>query len=769
MMADLRADRQELATFIDALFKYADEGTFASLRAFDQFDSTLPASMIRPVKINGDLSRLVDEAASSAERMANEPRPIVFAPPICTFSSPDRARLADLANGLTLSVEIDEGDTSAARRKLEGLLGSCTIVVASGGEWTDPLTGEVFPKLHLHWRLSEPTRADSDHAKLRQARDLAARLVGADPTGKPVVHPLRWPGSWNRKSGDVLARIVAFSDAAEVHLEEALAAVEEAVETAGLASVDMPISGTPQANPSVVAAAMAEIPNHGTDVHYDFWIKLGYAVYRATGGTGFAIWDEWSAKSNKYDGPETEAAWKRIAKAIDGSVAPRTIGAGTVFFHARQAGWRRNEPPPTPNDPGYWESLSAMSAGEWQELEQRESGTSIPASQEAVAKAGPDILWTIVDPWDETAIPLRPWIARGYLMRRSVTVLSGPGSAGKSSLMVAWASALAIGCAFHRMRAAEPMRVATYNVEDDEEEQKRRFSAMLHALGLGQEAFGRRLAIIGPARVGTLLHTARDGSLLVNTPVMNKLEQFVEEFRPDVLILDPFVELHAAEENDNTAVRAVMARFRAMAIDYNMAVVILHHARKGAGAPGDPDSLRGASSIVGAARVALTMNVMTEEEAEAFGINKDDRRDYFRLDGAKNNYAPIEEAEWFERKEKILRNGNGGTGDGVAVAWPWKPRTVLSQHSPADLNAALDQIHEGPGHGVLYTATRRGAANDRWAGQILVQALGMTEAQAALTIGTWLRNGVLVKTTYRDPGRREDRTGVTVDHAKRPS
>ena len=30
---------------------------------------------------------------------------------------------------------------------------------------------------------------------------------------------------------------------------------------------------------------------------------------------------------------------------------------------------------------------------------------------------------------------------------------------------------------------------------------------------------------------------------------------------PDVLILDPLVELHDAEENDNTALRAVMAKF----------------------------------------------------------------------------------------------------------------------------------------------------------------------------------------------------------------
>src|SRR6185437_14211846 len=113
-------------------------------------------------------------------------------------------------------------------------------------------TGEVHPKLHLHWRLSEPTRDDEDHAKLRLARDLASRLVGADATGKPVVHPLRWPGSWNQKTDKPrLARIVALTDA-ELHLPDALDRVSEAIEAAGLAQVETVRSGTPQAHASLV-------------------------------------------------------------------------------------------------------------------------------------------------------------------------------------------------------------------------------------------------------------------------------------------------------------------------------------------------------------------------------------------------------------------------------------------------------------------------------------------------------------------------------------
>ena len=361
-MPELRADHGELEKFVKALFRYADPGTYASLRAFDQFRRDVPPEVIWPVQINGDLSKLVDRAEAAIAKCGTLEKSTVFAPPICTFTNPDRARGVDLANGLTLSVELDEGDTWAARRKLEALLGPATVVVASGGDWTDMSTGEIHTKLHLHWRLTEPTRDQEDHAKLGHARDLAARLCGADPTGKPVVHPLRWPGSWNTKDKPRMARVAALNESAEINLDEALEAVQEAVEAAGLASVSIPRSGTPEAPQALLESAMQAIPNPGTEIHYDQWIRFGYAAYRASGGSseGYAIWDTWSRKSDKYNSSETELAWDRIARAVEGSRAPRTIGAGTIFFYASQAGWARPEPElgePTPHAPGWWESI----------------------------------------------------------------------------------------------------------------------------------------------------------------------------------------------------------------------------------------------------------------------------------------------------------------------------------------------------------------------------------------------------------------------------
>jgi hypothetical protein len=221
-------DPEQIRTFTDALFRYASEGGFISLRAFDDREKGKPPFAIEPVQINGSgLQPITDRAVTLAERCANAAQAIVFCPPVATFKTGDNAKAENMAEGVALSVECDS-TPGAARDKLESLLGTATVVVASGGEWTDPETGEVQDKLHLHWRLDEPTQSPEDHAKLRRARELATALVGGDTTNVPPVHPIRWPGSLHRKGAPRLAHIVTLNEGAEIDLGDALERLEDA-------------------------------------------------------------------------------------------------------------------------------------------------------------------------------------------------------------------------------------------------------------------------------------------------------------------------------------------------------------------------------------------------------------------------------------------------------------------------------------------------------------------------------------------------------------
>lgn len=276
-------------------------------------------------------------------------------------------------------------------------------------------------------------------------------------------------------------------------------------------------------------------------------------------------------------------------------------------------------------------------------------------------------LWVDADDFDPQDVPRRPWLVPGYLMRGAVSLLSGAGSAGKSSIVIAWAVHGSLGFPFGRFQPAGSTKWLIYNTEDDRDEQRRRITATLTHLNRHPEDLAGRVIRCGPTKVGTLIEVDANAGTIRFTAAWHQLMDLIDAHKPDVVVLDPLVELHTAEENDNTMLRAVVAHLRAMAQAKKIAVLLLHHARKGALA-GDMDGARGASSIVGAARIHLTVATMTREEAQELGQPVEHRRLFFRVDGAKQNYAPVQEADWHE-----LRPFEMPSGEMVAAALPWQP------------------------------------------------------------------------------------------------
>jgi hypothetical protein len=219
----LEPARDQIEMFVDAIFRHAGSSGFVAIRSFFE-DGDKPFRM-SGTALSGGFRFLCDVAEDDARRAAQNPKPVVFCPPLATFSTKQRAREQDLMAGLALSVECDE-HPQQARGKLEALIGAATVVVKSGGRWTNG-NGEAADKLHLHWRLAKPAQG-GDLAKLKQTRDLAARIVGGDPSNKPVCHPIRWPGSWHRKAEPRLCEIETLDPDREIDLDAALAILMKA-------------------------------------------------------------------------------------------------------------------------------------------------------------------------------------------------------------------------------------------------------------------------------------------------------------------------------------------------------------------------------------------------------------------------------------------------------------------------------------------------------------------------------------------------------------
>jgi hypothetical protein len=219
--------RNQLEISIQALFRYCSPDGVVSLRSFFEDGGSKPFR-ITNISLKGGLKFLIDAAEDDARRAANNPKPIVFCPPMAVFAPTGRAREQDLLEAPALSVELDQ-HPRAALEGLERLLGFATLVVRSGGEWTNPATGEVEDKLHAHWRLKEPARG-ADIAKLKRARLLATALVGGDTSNVPPCHPIRWPGSWHRKAEPRLCEIISTDHLDdEIDLDVALAALDAVI------------------------------------------------------------------------------------------------------------------------------------------------------------------------------------------------------------------------------------------------------------------------------------------------------------------------------------------------------------------------------------------------------------------------------------------------------------------------------------------------------------------------------------------------------------
>lgn len=460
----LLADGAEIARFVDALFRHATPGTIVSLRAFSEGGDR--ASRIELARVTEAPDTLVAAATRLATEAAQAPGPAVFAPPVATFAHAEgveawRARAEDLAEGLALSVELDAAP-ARARIRLEHLLGAATVAVASGGFWTDLGTGEVEDRLHLHWRLTEPTRAPDRHARLREARRLATAIAGGDASNIPVVHPIRWPGSWHRKAAPRLARIVALNREAELDLDEALERLQEAAAATG--SDPAPATAAPGGlhpvapgfglradDPLDVCAALAAIPN--PDLAWDEWNRIGMATWAATAGsaTGCAAFMAWSARSAKDDPATTAARWAHYAGS-----PPDRIGAGTLFHRAAEArpGWRRP-------------SLAARKAGPAEVRAAEVPAAEDPAAGPAAAGDATVDEMAPVDLWSGFAPPdlpggLLPPVIEDWAVAQSELMGSDAGGLAMAGLAVAAAALpdrIAVQVKVHDPGWREPARI----------------------------------------------------------------------------------------------------------------------------------------------------------------------------------------------------------------------------------------------------------------------------------------------------------------------
>lgn len=299
-----------------------------------------------------------------------------------------------------------------------------------------------------------------------------------------------------------------------------------------------------------------------------------------------------------------------------------------------------------------------------------------------VAPTNPFRPRTILPTFDPRAIPKRPWVVDRTVLRGYITQLVAPPGTGKSFFALTLAVSIATGIPLlHQSRKPhEAIPVLFLNNEDDDNEIDRRISGLMQHYELRPEELTDKLYIISGYGSPYLIAETDARKNIVGTSTKNEIIKFCLEKNIGAIVLDPFVSTHDTDENDNSKMEKVMSQYRSIAKEGNVAVILVHHVRKSSGKsesrPGDLDSGRGASSVIGGARIGFTLAGMKKGSAQDLKIPWEIGRHLVRLDNAKQNFSiKDEDAEWYELRSVQLPNT-----DWVAAIQPFEISTFERQH-----------------------------------------------------------------------------------------
>ena len=188
-----------------------------------------------------------------------------------------------------------------------------------------------------------------------------------------------------------------------------------------------------------------------------------------------------------------------------------------------------------------------------------------------LASAGPQTQWLVEQLWTEQA----------------VGILGGEPKCCKSFLALDIAVSVASGAAALRqfpVRRTGP--VLLFPAEDSLAVGRQRLEGIAKAAQGGFDSLPVQVITAPTLRLDT-------------EPDRQRLAQTVREQQPVLLILDPLIRLHRVDENDATQMAVLLSFLRQLQRQFQLAVLLVHHARKDSHSSRPGQALRGSSELHG--------------------------------------------------------------------------------------------------------------------------------------------------------------------------
>jgi hypothetical protein len=177
------------------------------------------------------------------------------------------------------------------------------------------------------------------------------------------------------------------------------------------------------------------------------------------------------------------------------------------------------------------------------------------------------------------------WLIENLWAEEAVGIVGGEPKCFKSFLSLDMAVAVASGTpCLGRFGVPRPGRVLLYPAEDALHVVRQRLDGLCQSRGVALESLDVQVITTPSVR----LDQAKD---------REHLAQAVDDLKPRLLVLDPFVRLHRVDENASGDVAPMLAFLRQLQRNHGVAVVVVHHARKGGAMLRAGQALRGSSEF----------------------------------------------------------------------------------------------------------------------------------------------------------------------------
>ncbi len=186
-----------------------------------------------------------------------------------------------------------------------------------------------------------------------------------------------------------------------------------------------------------------------------------------------------------------------------------------------------------------------------------------------------------------TAGPQTQWLVEGLWSDQAVGILGGEPKCYKSFLALDVAVSVASGTAcLRQFPVRRTGKVLLFPAEDSLAIVRQRLEGIATMAQVDFPSLPVEVITAPSLR----LDTASDRQRLADT---------IQKLQPILLVLDPLIRLHRIDENDATQVAALLSYLRELQRRFQVAILLVHHARKDSNGSRPGQALRGSSELHG--------------------------------------------------------------------------------------------------------------------------------------------------------------------------